>query len=114
MYSINYVFHEKLFKKIYPTRIEYIYLYKSRERGFEELYSNKNTENNKKNTDFLSSEVERVSISRIKSKVKDYAECNNFQYFYTQTIKNDRFNLDNFKSIIQKKFKAYIIKKSNT
>ena len=68
--------------------------------GFEEI-----GENEKKKTD--KKEVERVSVSRIKSKIKDLAECNEFTFFFTQTLKYNRYDLNCFKKEIQRKFKAY-------
>lgn len=52
-------------------------------------------------------EIERISKSRTKQKIKELALCNDFKYFYTQTLKDNRYDLENFKKVIQEKFKAY-------
>lgn len=52
-------------------------------------------------------EVERISKSRIRQKIKELALCNDFEYFFTQTLKDNRYDLENFKKNIQAKFKAY-------
>lgn len=52
----------------------------------------------------------RCSLSRTKRNIKELALCNNFQFFYTQTInkeKCNRYNLEEVQELIQKKFKAY-------
>jgi len=100
MFSKGYVYHDKIIKKIYPSRIEYVFLPSSRESGFEEI-------SGKTEKPTIKSEVERISTSRIKAKIKDFSECNDFQFFYTQTISQNRFNLEDFKDTMQKKFKAY-------
>lgn len=52
----------------------------------------------------------RCSLSRTKRNIKELALCNDFEFFYTQTInkeKCDRYNLKEVQELIQKKFKAY-------
>lgn len=99
LYNNFQVCNEKHYIKDYGNYKE-IYIIKSvKDSGFE-CINKKKSSNSEKN---------RVEISRIKSKIKDYAIMNNFDYFYTQTINSnyDRFNLEEFKKIILKKFKAY-------
>lgn len=55
-------------------------------------------------------ECERCSLSRTKRNIKEIALCNDFKFFYTQTInkeKCNRYNLKDIQELIQKKFKAY-------
>lgn len=52
-------------------------------------------------------EIERISKSRTIQKIKELVLCNEFEYFYTQTLKDNRYDLENFKKSIHKKFKAY-------
>lgn len=90
---------EKHFIKRYLNFSEFTVLKSCKSCGFECI--------NKKR--YSSSEISRVSSSRVKSKIRDFALMNDFEYFYTQTINScyDRFNLEDFKSLILKKFKAY-------
>lgn len=68
--------------------------------GFEEIGEKQNKKTNK-------DEINRIIASRVISKIKDLAECNNFQFFFTQTLKDNRYDLNCFKKEIQRKFKAY-------
>ena len=86
---------DAIIKKTYKNRVEYT-ICNSFVEGLE--YDNKKSSEE---------EVVRVSTSRIKSKIKDYCECNNFEYFFTQTLIENRDDLETFKKNIQKKFKAY-------
>lgn len=109
IYSKNQVFKEKFFRVDYNQNYyEYILLRSCRMSGFEEI-----CKKDKKIID--KEEVQRIEKSRIKSKIKEYALCNDFEYFYTQTLNSnyDRYDLEEFKKIIQKKFKAYKRKNTN-
>lgn len=55
-------------------------------------------------------EIERISLSRTKRKIKEICLCNNFKYFVTLTIdsKNaDRFSLQECQDKLSKLIKAY-------
>lgn len=99
IYNNFQVVNEKHYIKHYLNFSEIILLKSCKLPGFECI--------NKKHTS--SFEISRISSSRIKSKIRDYALMNDFQFFYTQTINSnfDRFNLEEFKKLILKKFKAY-------
>lgn len=95
------VFTEVAKLRIFPHKKEIVLLRSVRKKGFVPLKREQSL--------YLKSEIERISISRAKSKICDYALCNNFEYFYTQTMNNnyDRYNLNDFKKILLKKFKSY-------
>ena len=98
--SKSQVYSERAILKDFGSFQE-LYLLKScRNSGFEIIGEKKNTI---KNND----EVKRCSTSRIKRKIREYALMNDFSFFYTQTLKNNRYDLDKFIENIQKKFKAY-------
>lgn len=99
VYNNFEVVNEKHLIKKYKDFSEIILLKACKASGFECI--------NKKH--YSSNEISRISSSRVKSKIRDYALMNDFQYFYTQTINSnyDRFNLEEFKTLILKKFKAY-------
>ena len=108
IYTKNFVYQEKFIKVDYNKNYsEFVLIRSCREPGYEEV------NNNKVKTD--KSEIERIEVSRIKSKIKEYALCNDFQYFFTQTLNNNynRYDLNEFKLLIQKKFKAYKRKNSD-
>ena len=107
-YSKNCVYKEQFFKVEYNKDYsEFVLIRSCRLPGYEEVNKNK------VKTD--KDEIERIEVSRIKSKIKDYALCNDFQYFFTQTLNNNynRYDLNEFKLLIQKKFKAYKRKNSD-
>lgn len=99
LYNNFQVCKEKHILKKYNNFTEVIILKSCKSTGFECI--------NKKH--FSSTEISRISSSRIKSKIRDYALMNDFEYFYTQTINSNynRFNLEEFKNLILRKFKAY-------
>lgn len=109
IYSKNEVYKEKFFRVDYNKNYyEYILLKNCRMSGFEEI--------GKKQRKIIDNEeIQRIEKSRIKAKIKEYALCNDFEYFYTQTLNSNynRYDLEEFKKIIQKKFKAYKRKYSN-
>ena len=98
--SSNQVFRERFEIVDYGCYKDYILLKNSRFEGYEEKekLAIKITDDD---------EIERVSKSRIKQKIKELALCNNFEFFYTQTLKDNRYDLENFKKSIREKFKAY-------
>ena len=99
-YSKNCVYKEQFIKVDYNKDYsEFVLIRSCRLPGYEEV--NKNKLKTDKN------EIERIEVSRIKSKIKEYALCNDFEYFFTQTLNNNynRYDLNDFKSLIQKKFK---------
>lgn len=95
------VFNEVAKLRIFPHKMEVVLLRSVRKKGFIPLKREQSLQ--------LKSEIERIAISRAKSKISDLALCNDFKYFYTQTMNNnyDRYNLNEFKKILLKKFKAY-------
>lgn len=103
IYSNFDVFSTKIFFVNYNNIHNKIVLLKyCRNSGFESRCMKLNTTNKK--------EVERCSLSRTKRNIKELALCNEFEFFYTQTInkKNcNRYNLSEVQELIQKKFKAY-------
>lgn len=98
--SQNQVYKEAYLVVDYGLYKDYIILKNKREKGFEICEEKK-----MKKTD--QEEILRVSNSRIKSKIKELALCNDFKYFYTQTLKENRYDLDEFVQQIKKRFKAY-------
>lgn len=101
IFNNHEVFSEVAKLRIFPHKQQIVLLRSVRKKGFIPL--------KKEQSVYLKSEIERIAISRAKSKISDYALCNNFNYFYTQTMNNnyDRYNLNEFKKILLKKFKAY-------
>lgn len=99
IYNNFEVVNEKHILKKYSTFDEIIILKACKNSGFECITKKRSS----------SSEISRVSSSRAKSKIRDFALMNDFEFFYTQTINSnyDRFNLEEFKQLILKKFKAY-------
>lgn len=102
--SQNQVYKECIEVVDYGVYKDYILLKSKREKGFEE---EKNKEKEKKKEKTEKEEVERIEQSRAKRIIKELALCNDFEYFYTQTLKENRFDFDNFIKEIQKRFKAY-------
>lgn len=99
--SQNQVYKEAYLVVDYGLYKDYIILKNKKEKGFEICEEKKES----KKTD--QEEIARVSNSRIKSKIKELALCNDFEYFYTQTLKENRYDLDEFVQQIKKRFKAY-------
>lgn len=99
LYNNFQVVNEKHYIKKYSDFSEIIICKSVLDKGFEPLEKKKTS----------SKEKQRISSSRIRAKIRDYVLMNDFKYFYTQTINNNynRFNLDEFKENILKKFKAY-------
>lgn len=110
MEKLFYVTKSQVYKQSaevvdYGLYKDYIVLRAKREKGFEDK------EKKKEKTEKI--EIERIEQSRAKQKIKELAICNDFEYFYTQTLKDNRENLDNFVKDIQKHFKAYKRKNKN-
>lgn len=108
IYSKNSVYKEQFFRVDYNQNYsEFILMRSCREPGFEEVNKNK--------IKIDKSEIDRIEVSRIKSKIKEYSLCNDFEYFFTQTLNtnHNRYDLNEFKLLIQKKFKAYKRKNSD-
>lgn len=104
--SSNQVFKDSIEVVDYGLYKEYVYLKCKRQKGYEEVGVKE-----KKKTE--QEEILRIEQSRAKQKIKELALCNDFEYFYTQTLKNNRSDLDNFVKEIQKHFKAYKRKNPN-
>lgn len=98
--SSNQVYREQYQVVDYGIYKEFILLKNARSKGYEERKKSciKVTDDD---------EIERISKSRTKQKIKELALCNDFKYFYTQTLKDNRYDLESFKKAIQEKFKAY-------
>lgn len=99
LYNNFQVCSEKHYIKKYKDFIE-LYIIKSvLDKDFEPLSKKKTS----------CKEKTRISSSRIKSKIRDYALMNDFEFFYTQTLNSNynRYDLEEFKSLMLKKFKAY-------
>lgn len=110
IYSQGFVYGEKFMRVDYNENLsEFVLLRSCRKSGFEEIGERKKAKITS------TEEVSRISNSRIKSKIKEYALCNDFEYFFTQTLNSnyDRYDLEEFKKLIQKKFKAYRRKNEN-
>lgn len=104
IYSQNFVYREKFLRVDYNKNLsEFVFLRSCRQAGFEEIGESKKTKITS------SDEISRICNSRIKSKIKEYALCNDFEYFFTQTLNSNynRYDLEEFKKLIQKKFKSY-------
>ena len=102
LYTKNSVYKEQFFRVDYnKDYFEFILIRSVRQSGYEEI------KQNKMKTDV--NEITRIEVSRIKSKIKEYSLCNDFDYFFTQTLNtnHNRYDLNQFKSLIQRKFKAY-------
>lgn len=55
-------------------------------------------------------ELERISISRAKRRIRQYSKCNNFKYFITVTINSvncDRYSLSDSQKLLRKTLKFY-------
>lgn len=66
--------------------------------------------------DYNSDENKRIAKSRAIRTIKEYAMCNDFEYFITLTVSSsscDRFSLDECQSKMKKMFKAYKRKNKN-
>lgn len=107
----NEVYREKFFKVDYGDYSEFVLFRAKREKGFEDVAQN-DCLKNKCSTKF---EIDRVEKSRASHMITSLSLCNPFEYFFTQTLNSDfdRYNLDEFKSNIQKLFKAYKRKNPN-
>lgn len=78
----------------------------------ETIYKNKKDDEFIKQTE--SEEVERISLSRAKRKIREYGLCNNFKYFFTCTVSSkncDRFSLTETQNKMRTIMKA--IKRKN-
>ena len=106
-FSQSQVYKESYLVVDYGLYKDYIILKNKRQKGFEICEEKKE----RKNTD--EEEILRISKSRIKSKIRELALCNDFKYFYTQTLKENRYDLDEFVHQIKKRFKAYKRKNKN-
>lgn len=100
-FSQSQVYKEAYLVVDYGFYQDYIILKNKKQKGFEICEEKKEIKKSDEE------EVSRISKSRIKSKIKELALCNDFKYFYTQTLKDNRYNLDNFVEEIKKRFKAY-------
>lgn len=102
--------------KHYNDCIQYTYL-PDRFRGL--LSKNKNCSLSSKNKNFYHGSFEsslseslRCSLSRSISKIKDYCLCNDFDYFFTLTLKTKKRNNVSFAcNYINKCIKAYARKR---
>lgn len=99
LYNNFQVLDEKHYIKKYNNFSDVIICKNVLDKGFEPLSVKKTS----------LKEKQRISTSRIKSKIRDYALMNDFEFFFTQTINNNynRYDLEEFKTLILKKFKAY-------
>ena len=104
--SKTLVYKENIQVVDYGVYKDYILLKSKREKGFEELEEKKKEKTEQK-------EIQRIEQSRAKRIIKELALCNPFEFFYTQTLKQNRYDLDNFIKEIQKMFKAYKRKNKN-
>ena len=58
----------------------------------------------------FNAEIDRISLSRTKRRIKEICLCNDFEYFVTLTVSSkncDRFSLDECQSALKKKFEYY-------
>lgn len=111
LYSKTSVYRSKVFYVNYNDVLhKIVFLKSSKLQGFDEILKSKRI------CCVNKFESLRCSLSRTKKNIKEIALCNDFEFFYTQTInkKNcDRYNLLEVQELIQKKFKAYKRKNKN-
>lgn len=95
------------------TNFKLVYLNSVKERGWEE---------EKKSTQLSfiaktdSEEIQRISLCRTRTNIKEIALCNNFEFFATLTINSknaDRFSLQECQDLLKKKLKKLKRKNSN-
>lgn len=113
LYSQNHVYSSSCNYVFSCDKLLYIEVLKfSRSKGFEELEQRKS----KYKSEFFSSETERCSLSRTKSRILEYILCNDFKYFFTQTISPSsslsRFDCDAIVKKVAEKLN-YMKKNSN-
>lgn len=113
LYSQNYVYGSQCNYVFSDTELLYVELLKSvRSKGFEQLEQKKP----KYKSEFLENETVRCSLSRTKSRILEYILCNDFKYFFTQTISPSsslsRFDCDCIIKKVAEKFN-YMKKNSN-
>lgn len=114
LFSQNYVYSPSLSYVFAGNKLLYVELLKSvRSAGFEECSSNRSS---KYSSEELSSETFRCSLSRTKSRILEYILCNDFEYFFTQTVSPSssisRYDCDVIIKKVVEKFN-YMKKNSN-
>lgn len=111
-YTKNQVYSERMVLINYNDyNFRLVYLKASRNRGFE-IDKKVETKTRQLNSNFTFSS----SLSRTKSRIRDLALSNNFDYFFTFTINSSydfRFNTDDCFNEIRKYFKSYLRKYKN-
>ena len=68
---------------------------------------------NKKDTEFYSQEIDRISLSRTKRNIREICLCNDFSYFATVTVNSnlcDRFSLDECQKKLRQRLENLKIK----
>jgi len=96
--SSSDLFKEQFQEVDYGVLKQYIYIRGVRQKDIKVTFDEKKTSEEEK--------CRREQI-RIKGKIKELALCNNFEYFYTQTLNDNRYDLDNFVKEVKQHFKAY-------
>lgn len=102
--SSHDLFKEQFQEVDYGVLKQYVLIRGVRQKGYKVDMKKKDTTEHEK---------ERREQLRIKGKIKELAMCNDFEYFYTQTLNDNRYDLDNFVDEIKKRFKAYKRKNEN-
>lgn len=72
--------------------------------------------NNKEHHITDDEELDRISISRAKRRIRQYSKCNNFEYFITVTINSancNRYSLSDCQKLLRKTLKFYKRKNSD-
>lgn len=94
----------------YQDDVFRLVLFSKREKGWEKEQNTKNGVNTQEKNITPDDEIERISLSRVKREVKEYALCNNFKYFVTLTVNSkhcDRFSLQECQDNLRKLIKEY-------